>query len=151
MLEIAKTIQEDSRIPRTLEELVDLPGIGRKSANVILREMGEPAVGIIVDLHVLRVSPRLDIAQGTDPKKIEKQLMEKTDQKDWGEVGMAISFLGRETCRPSHPHHDECVMKPVCAYAKTQGNSDTVIKKLPTQKSVAKKPNVKKVETKKKK
>lgn len=120
LLEIAKRIQEDNKIPRTLEELTSLPGIGRKSANVILREMGEPAVGIIVDLHVVRVAPRLGIAEGTDPKKLEKQLMENSDAKDWGDVGMAISFLGRETCRPSNPKHEECVMRLVCAYAKTQ-------------------------------
>jgi len=119
LLEIAKRIQEDSRIPRTLEELTSLPGIGRKSANVILREMGEPAVGIIVDLHVVRVAPRLDIAQGTDPKKLEKQLMDNTEPSDWGEVGMAISFLGRETCRPSNPRCPECVMQRLCVYTKT--------------------------------
>lgn len=119
LLDIAKRIQEDSRIPRKLEELTALPGIGRKSANVILREMGEPAVGIIVDLHVVRVAPRLSIAEGTDPKKLEKQLMEATDAKDWGEVGMAISFLGRETCRPSNPKCEECVMRSVCVYTKT--------------------------------
>ncbi len=119
LLEIARTIKEDKNIPTTLEELTKLPGIGRKSANVILREMGQPAVGIIVDLHVVRVAPRLGIAQGTDPKKLEKQLMEATDPKDWGEVGMAISFLGREICRPSNPKCEECVMKKVCVYTKT--------------------------------
>lgn len=119
LLEIARTIKEDKSIPTTLEELTALPGIGRKSANVILREMGEPAVGIIVDLHVVRVAPRIGIAQGTDPKKLEKQLMDATDAKDWGEVGMAISFLGREICRPSNPKCEECVMKKVCVYTKT--------------------------------
>ncbi|MBL7848683.1 MAG: endonuclease III [Cyclobacteriaceae bacterium] len=119
LLEIARTIKEDKNIPTTLEELTKLPGIGRKSANVILREMGQPAVGIIVDLHVVRVAPRLGIAQGTDPKKLEKQLMDATDPKDWGEVGMAISFLGREICRPSNPKCEECVMRKVCIYTKT--------------------------------
>ncbi len=119
LLTIAQKIQDDKNIPTTLEELTSLPGIGRKSANVILREMGEPAVGIIVDLHVVRVAPRLGIAEGTDPKKLEKQLMEATDQKDWGDVGMAISFLGRETCRPSNPKCEECVMNKVCVYTKT--------------------------------
>jgi len=115
---IANEIKEDKNIPKTVEALTALPGIGRKSANVIMRESGLPAEGIIVDLHVVRVAPRLGIATGTDPKKIEKQLMETLDQKDWGEVGMAISFLGRETCRPTNPKHGECVMKKVCAYYK---------------------------------
>lgn len=118
LLEMASTIKEDKNIPKTLEDLTALPGIGRKSANVILRESGHKAEGIIVDLHVVRVAPRLGIATGTDPKKIEKQMMEVLDPKDWGEAGMAISFLGRETCRPTNPKHGECVMKNACTYYK---------------------------------
>jgi endonuclease-3 len=118
LLGLAAIIKEDKNIPKTLEELTALPGIGRKSANVIMRESGLKAEGIIVDLHVVRVAPRLGIATGTDPKKIEKQMMEVLDPKDWGEVGMAISFLGRETCRPTNPKHGECVMKNSCAYFK---------------------------------
>jgi endonuclease III len=118
LLELASTIREDRKIPTTMEGLTELPGIGRKSANVIMREMGEKAEGIVVDLHVVRVAPRLGIATGADPKKIEKQLMEAVDEKNWGEVGMAISFLGRETCRPTNPKCTECVMKKVCRYFK---------------------------------
>lgn len=116
LLALAQTIKDDKKIPLTMEELTLLPGIGRKSANVIMREAKVKAEGIIVDLHVVRVAPRLGIASGTDPKKIEKQLMEALPEKDWGEAGMAISFLGRETCRPTNPKHDECVMNKVCAY-----------------------------------
>ncbi len=119
LMKLASEIKEDKNIPKNLEDLTALPGIGRKSANVILRESGLPAEGIIVDLHVVRVAPRLGIATGTDPKKIEKQMMEVLDEKVWGEVGMAISFLGRETCRPKNPKHAECVMKNVCAYYKS--------------------------------
>lgn len=119
--ELAGAIKQDKNIPATLDELTALPGIGRKSANVILREMGKKAEGIMVDLHVARVAPRLGMAGGSDPKKIEKQMMEVLDQKTWGEAGMALSFLGRETCRPSNPKHDECVMKDVCAYCKDSG------------------------------
>jgi endonuclease III len=118
LLELAATIKEDKNIPSTMEGLTELPGIGRKSANVIMREMGKKAEGIVVDLHVVRVAPRLGIATGTDPKKIEKQLMEAVDEKDWGEVGMAISFLGRETCRPTNPKCSECVMNKLCGYFK---------------------------------
>jgi endonuclease-3 len=120
LLEIASTLKSDKNIPKTMEGLTELPGIGRKSANVIMRESGITAEGIIVDLHVVRVAPRIGVASGTDPKKIEKQLMEAIDQKDWGEVGMAISFLGRETCRPTNPKHSECVMNKVCAYCNNQ-------------------------------
>lgn len=118
LLALANEIKEDKNIPQTLEALTALPGIGRKSANVIMRELGLKAEGIIVDLHVVRVAPRLGLAQGTDPKKLEKQMMEALDQSDWGEAGMAISFLGRETCRPSNPKCPDCVMNKACAYYK---------------------------------
>lgn len=116
LMELSNIVKEDKNIPLTMEALTLLPGIGRKSANVIMREAKIKAEGIIVDLHVVRVAPRLGIASGTDPKKIEKQLMDVLPEQDWGEAGMAISFLGRETCRPTHPKHNECVMKDVCAF-----------------------------------
>jgi endonuclease-3 len=120
LLQIAATVKTDKKIPTSMEALTALPGIGRKSANVIMRESGLPAEGIIVDLHVVRVAPRIGVASGTDPKKIEKQLMEAIDPADWGEIGMAISFLGREICRPTNPKHSECVMNKVCLYCKAQ-------------------------------
>jgi endonuclease III len=116
IITIATQIKADKNIPLTMQGLVDLQGIGRKSANVIMREAGVEAEGVIVDLHVVRVAPRLGIATGTDPKKIEQQIMEQIPRSQWGEAGMAMSFLGRETCRPSHPEHDDCVMKKVCKY-----------------------------------
>ena len=114
LTEIAQKIKKNSNIPLTLDELVALPGIGRKSACVILRESGKPAEGVIVDLHVVRVAPRLGIASGTDPKKIEKQIMEALPQKQW-DAGMAMSFLGREICRPQ-PKCEECLINKVCEY-----------------------------------
>lgn len=117
LLQIAQLIKKDSNIPLTQDKLTELPGIGNKSANVILREAGKPAEGVIVDLHVVRVATRLGIASGTDPKKIEKQLMEILPQKLW-DAGMAISFLGRDICRPT-PKCPICLMKPVCSYYQT--------------------------------
>jgi endonuclease III len=116
LVELAQKIKKDSNIPLTQDELTALPGIGRKSANVILREAGKPAEGVIVDLHVIRVAPRLGIATGTDPKKIEKQIMDALPQKDW-DAGMSMSFLGREICRPQ-PKCDLCLMNGVCEYYK---------------------------------
>jgi endonuclease-3 len=117
---LASTVKQNKNIPVSLEELTALPGIGRKSANVILRELGMKAEGIMVDLHVVRVAPRLGIASGTAPKKLEAQMMEVLDPKLWGEAGMALSFLGREICRPSQPRHEDCVMSSVCAYCKAR-------------------------------
>jgi len=114
LLSLAPQVGTDEAIPSTLAALIKLPGIGRKSANVILRESRLPAEGVIVDLHVVRVAPRIGIATGENPDKIEKQLMEALDRGTWGEAGMAISFLGRETCRPTNPNCKACVMNPVC-------------------------------------
>jgi len=114
--EIAEEVKEDRNIPKTMKELTALKGIGRKSANVIMREAGVEAEGILVDLHVIRVAPRLGIATGKDATKIEKQLMEALPRDMWGEIGMAISFLGRETCRPTNPKHSECILNHVCEY-----------------------------------
>jgi len=116
LIQIARAIRDDARIPLTLDKLTALPGIGRKSANVILREAGRPPEGIIVDLHVMRVAPRLGIANGKDPKEMEAQLMEKLPKKEW-DAGMAMSFLGREICRPK-PECARCLMNPVCAWYK---------------------------------
>lgn len=114
LIELAQKVKKDSKIPLTLDELTALSGIGRKSANVIMREAGAAPEGVIVDLHVVRVAPRLGIASGTDPKKIEKQIMETLPKKEW-DAGMAMSFLGREICRPQ-PKCEECLMNKVCAY-----------------------------------
>jgi endonuclease III len=118
LLDLAQKIKDDKNIPLTMDELTELPGIGRKSANVIMREAGVKPEGVIVDLHVVRVAPRIGIASGTDPKKIEKQIMEVIPQKDW-DIGMAISFLGREICRPTNPKHSECPVKESCQYFKS--------------------------------
>lgn len=115
LTEIAQKIKDNKNIPQTLDELTALPGIGRKSANVILRESGKEPEGVIVDLHVVRVAPRLGIATGTDPKKIEKQIMDILPKSEW-DAGMAMSFLGREICRPTKPKCEICVMNKVCAY-----------------------------------
>jgi endonuclease-3 len=142
LMQIASTLKTDTNIPLTMEGLTALPGIGRKSANVIMREAKVKAEGVIVDLHVVRVAPRIGIATGTDPKKIEQQIMDVIPQKDWGEIGMAISFLGRETCRPSHPQHHECVVSDVCEYFKKMHGASA-------KKSSAKKPTAKKEVAKK--
>ena len=119
LLEIANRLQKEENIPRDLAGLTSLPGIGRKSANVIIRESGDTAEGLIVDLHVLRVAPRLGIAEMTDkpkPEKVEKQIMDKLPQDQWNQAGMALSFLGREICRPTDPKCDICVMNSVCRF-----------------------------------
>lgn len=118
ILEIAKTLKEDEKIPTSMKDLIALKGIGRKSANVIMREAEVEAEGIMVDLHVLRVVDRLGITHAKAGDKMEKDLMAVIPKRMWKELGMAISFLGRETCRPTNPKHNECVMKDICEYCK---------------------------------
>jgi endonuclease III len=116
LIEIAQTVQKNENIPLTMENLTALKGIGRKSANVIMREAGVPAEGIIADLHVIRVSPRIGLIPETkDGNKVEKLLMQILPKNIWGEVGMAISFLGREICRPT-PKCPECPILKYCQY-----------------------------------
>jgi len=116
LVKLAQLIGDDDKIPTTMAELTKLPGLGRKSANVIIRESGNEAEGVIVDLHVVRVAPRIGIASGTQPEKIEKQIMAIVPRERWNDIGMAISFLGREICRPTNPKCDICVMNKVCHY-----------------------------------
>ncbi|HET7732869.1 MAG TPA: endonuclease III [Paludibacter sp.] len=116
LVKLAEQIGDDDNIPRTMAELNKLPGIGRKSANVIIRESGDVAEGVIVDLHVVRVAPRIGIASGTQPEKIEKQIMAIVPKERWNDIGMALSFLGREICRPTNPKCDVCIMNKVCHY-----------------------------------
>ena len=120
LLEIAMTIKKDEDIPLNMKDLTALKGIGRKSANVILRETHQPAEGIIADLHVIRVAPRIGIIkESNDGTKVEKELMQALPKSIWSEIGMAISFLGRETCRPK-PKCEECLIADYCQYYLTQ-------------------------------
>jgi endonuclease-3 len=125
LTETAKRIR-NGNIPQTLEELIQYPGIGRKSANVIMHQMNASAEGVIVDLHSIRVVPRLGIANGTNPEKIEKQLMAEVAGKNWHALGMSLTYLGREICRPTNPKCPECVMNKVCRYCNSQNRGQPV-------------------------
>lgn len=119
IIDIAQKIKKDKNIPKNLKDLTALKGIGRKSANVILRELNMPAEGIISDLHVIRVSPKIGLTSNSkDGNKIEKELMQVLPQNIWGEIGMSISFLGREICRPT-PKCGICPIKEHCNYYQT--------------------------------
>ena len=119
LMGIADQLKDDKNIPTNMKDLIALKGVGRKSANVIMREAEVKAEGIMVDLHVLRVVPRLGISQAKTGDKMEKDLMAVLPQEMWSEVGMAISFLGRDTCRPTNPKHSECIVSKHCDFCKT--------------------------------
>jgi endonuclease-3 len=126
LTETAKRIRFDKNIPRTLDQLIQYPGIGRKSANVIICQLNLPPEGVIVDIHTARVAPRLGIANGINPEKIEKQLMAEVKKKSWHALGMSLTYLGREICRPTNPKCLECVLNQSCRYYESQNQRYSV-------------------------
>ena len=116
IINIAKALGDDRNIPERFAELTAFPGIGPKTANVIIRESGGEAEGVIVDLHVVRVAPRIGIAAGKSAETIERKLKAAFPQERWNELGMALSFLGREICRPTSPKCEACPVSKVCDY-----------------------------------
>jgi endonuclease III len=101
------------RFPATMEELLTLPGVGRKTANVILGTcFGAPA--IIVDTHVRRVSQRLGLADSDDPEEIERQLQALLPRARWTAFSNALTFHGRRRCAARSPDHDGCVVRALC-------------------------------------
>ena len=104
----------NGEIPQNLNELVKLPGIGRKTANVILGVgFGKPA--IIVDTHVKRVSKRLGLTTNTNADKIEKDLMEIIPENFWTNFSLALILHGRYVCKAKKPHCDECILAKICS------------------------------------
>ena len=102
-------------VPRTLEELVTLPGVGRKTANMVLgTAFGVPAIA--VDTHVLRVSRRLGLAHSDDPDKVEAELTGQVEKGRWTVFGNALILHGRETCSARGPRCPVCVMRQVCEW-----------------------------------
>ncbi|MFH1672860.1 MAG: endonuclease III [Pseudomonadota bacterium] len=103
------------KVPATLEELVKLPGVGRKTANVVLGSVfGVP--GIVVDTHVKRLSQRLGLTKNTDPVKIEMDLMKIVPEELWSEFSLQLIFHGRKICRARKPECPICPLNKVCPY-----------------------------------
>ena len=103
-----------SEVPKTMEELISLPGVARKTANVVLSNAYGLHEGIAVDTHVKRVAFRLGITRNEDPIRIEKDLMAITPKKDWGNLSHLLIFHGRKICQAKKPRHQECVLFDIC-------------------------------------
>lgn len=102
-------------VPRDLEALLTLPGVGRKTANMVLgNAFGIP--GIAVDTHVARVAQRLGLAQSDDPLRIEEALMQAFPRKDWVRLSNALILHGRETCTARKPRCGECILRDLCPW-----------------------------------
>jgi endonuclease-3 len=105
------------KVPKTMEELITIPGVGRKTANVVLGGFYGIAAGIVVDTHVLRVSRRLDLTKYTDPVKIEQDLMKIIPKEKWIEFPLQLIYHGRALCVARKPKCAQCKLDPLC-YAK---------------------------------
>ena len=114
--ESAKMISElfNSKVPKTMEELITLPGVARKTANIILSSAYGINEGIAVDTHVKRLSNRLGMTKNEDPVKIEKDLMEITPRSEWGNLSHLLIFHGRKICQAKKPNHKKCVLYDIC-------------------------------------
>ena len=103
----------DGEVPRHVDELVRLPGVARKTANVVAAELGEPQ-GIVVDTHVRRLSQRLGLTREDDPVKIERDLMKIVPRREWGRFPHLLIWHGRRVCIARRPLCEECVLTDLC-------------------------------------
>lgn len=104
----------NGKVPNSMEELIQLPGVARKTANIVLLNGFGKVEGIAVDTHVQRLSQRLGFSKHDDPVKIEKDLMAMLDKKEWGGFANLLVEHGRKVCAAKKPKHTECVLKGLC-------------------------------------
>ncbi len=104
-------------VPNTMAELLELPGVARKTANVVLGVAFQVADGIVVDTHVSRLSQRLKLTRQKDPTKIERDLMEVVPQSDWIDIGHLLIHHGRALCTARKPACGECPLQDLCPSA----------------------------------
>ena len=104
-------------VPQTMDELVALPGVGRKTANVVLGVLWNKPEGVVVDTHVMRLSQRLGWTKNTDPGKIEKDLCKILPRKEWDHTGHVLIFHGRRCCFARKPECGTCSVSDVCPAA----------------------------------
>ena len=112
----AKIILESfhGKVPKTMDELVTLPGVARKTANIVLSNAYGIDEGIAVDTHVRRLTRLLGLTKNEDPVKIEHDLMAITPEEDWRSISHLLIFHGRKICQAKKPKHDECVLYDIC-------------------------------------
>lgn len=104
----------DGEVPRTMDELLSLPGVARKTANVLLGTAFGLPEGIVVDTHVGRISRRLDLCRQKDPVKVERELCELVPREDWIWFSHALIWHGRGVCDARRPRCEECTLRELC-------------------------------------
>jgi endonuclease-3 len=112
----ARNLMEDfaGKVPQTMEELLTLPGVARKTANVVLGVAFRKAVGVVVDTHVLRLSMRLELTRQTQPVLVEKDLMKIIPQDHWIAFSHEMIYHGRQVCIARKPRCADCTLEPLC-------------------------------------
>jgi len=109
----------NSQVPKTMEEMLELPGVARKTANVVLQNAYGIVEGVAVDTHVRRVSRRLGLTRNDDPNKIERDLMEIIPKNEWMRITDLLISLGRDACVARKPKCEICVLNRMCPSAFT--------------------------------
>ena len=109
--------EHGGEVPSTMQQLVALPGVGRKTANVVLGNAFGVDEGIVVDTHVRRVSGRLGLTENKDPVKIEQDLMKVVPQEDWTVFSHLLIMHGRRTCKARKPDCPNCILNDICPSA----------------------------------
>lgn len=107
----------NNKLPKTIEELSKIPGVARKTANVIMQELWDIAEGVVVDTHVTRVSNRLGLTNEQNAVKIEKDLMELLPKEYWRNISGAMVLHGRYVCKARKPQCGECILNEICPSA----------------------------------
>ena len=117
----AKMLVENynGQVPNTMEELVKLPGVARKTANIVLFNAYDIIAGVAVDTHVRRLAQRLGLSENSDPNKIEKDLMNLVPKDKWMRITDLLIFHGRRVCTAKKPRCDACVLNKICPSAFT--------------------------------
>jgi endonuclease III len=105
----------NGKVPGRLDDLVTLPGVGRKTANVVLGAAFD-IPGIVVDTHVGRISRRLELTEHGDPVKVEWDLMQLIPQNEWSDFSLRLIYFGRETCKARRPLCSDCPLRQLCPY-----------------------------------
>jgi endonuclease-3 len=113
----------DGRVPRRVDELVRLPGVARKTANVVAAELGDPQ-GVVVDTHVRRLSQRLGFTRHDDPVKIERDLVRLVPRDDWGIFPHLLIWHGRRICLARRPGCEDCVLADLCPASRVPAVSE---------------------------
>lgn len=115
-LECSKKLITDynSIVPNNMKDLMSLPGVGRKSANVIMLEAFNDPQGIAVDTHAKRISNKIGLSNNSDPEKIEQDLLKQFDKIDWKDVNHLLVWHGRYTCTARNPKCDKCPLSKIC-------------------------------------